>query len=321
MTDYAISLTRGRVLRHAPAGAQGLEAALIDIAQDLLLRRLHDVGLLGELAFKGGTALRKLYAGAQGRFSVDLDFAVRDIGADTETILDMMGDEVTGLVIGPFIYGLDERRGKKLLTIQTDLGTTGQLVSKLDVNPPPWLEPVTRPFVPMPIHDTYGGPLPRLTVVRIEENVAEKIVRLNRTTTARDVYDLVWLRRNYRDGGGLDTTLVRRLVVLKNWVDDYGLTTGGAHWKPAHASFPFDPDRWLRLRRAREFDREDIGQLSAPPPDLDNLAADLRAGFAFLADLDNDEAAVAARSAGDRPLVLRMLADLPGTRLDAGTCW
>lgn len=61
---YDVSrLTKARVLRHAPTRGQGFEAALIDIAQDLLLRHLHDVGLLADLAFKGGTALRKLYAG------------------------------------------------------------------------------------------------------------------------------------------------------------------------------------------------------------------------------------------------------------------
>jgi predicted nucleotidyltransferase component of viral defense system len=38
----------------------------------------------------------------------------------------------------------------------------------------------------MPIHATYGVPsLPELQVVRLEENIAEKISRLNRTTTAR----------------------------------------------------------------------------------------------------------------------------------------
>lgn len=72
MSTYEVTVRIGHVLRHAPAGGQGREAALIDIAQDLLLRRLHDDGLLSMLAFKGGTALRKLYAGAQGRFSVDL---------------------------------------------------------------------------------------------------------------------------------------------------------------------------------------------------------------------------------------------------------
>ena len=61
---YPVNLTRARILRHAPTSSQGFEAAVIDIAKDLLLRHLPDVGLLTELAFKGGTALPKLYAGS-----------------------------------------------------------------------------------------------------------------------------------------------------------------------------------------------------------------------------------------------------------------
>lgn len=119
----------------------------------------------------------------------------------------------------------------------------------------------------MPIHDAYGGPLPELSTVRLEENVAEKVARLNRTTTARDVYDLVWIWRHYRDGEGLDRDLVRRLAVLKIWVDAFGLHSRlGAHWKPGHEARPFDPDAWLRVRPTAEFDREDIGELTVPHP-------------------------------------------------------
>lgn len=42
-----IQLTEGYIVRHAPAtGAQGREAALIDVAQDILLRHLSDTGVL-----------------------------------------------------------------------------------------------------------------------------------------------------------------------------------------------------------------------------------------------------------------------------------
>src|SRR5690554_4752736 len=70
---------------------------------------------------------------------------------------------------------------------------TGELRSKLDAGPPPWLPITQQAWVPLPIHSEYGGPLPLLPVVRIEENIAEKIARLNRRTFARDMYDLVWL--------------------------------------------------------------------------------------------------------------------------------
>ena len=68
--EYEISIQPGHIARHTPrnAGAQGREAAVVDIAQDLLLRCLHDEGLLDGVAIKGGTAIRKLYAGNEGRF-------------------------------------------------------------------------------------------------------------------------------------------------------------------------------------------------------------------------------------------------------------
>lgn len=322
MTDREITITKARLLRHAPTSKQGAEAAAVDIAQDLLLRHLHDIGLLDQLAFKGGTALRKLYAGAQGRFSLDLDFSVRDVDGDADATVALLIESVEDLVIGPFRYGTKERRGKIHLLIDTDLTPTGTLSSKLDINPPSWLEPTQRGWVPLAIHAHYGGPLPPLTVVRLEENVAEKIARLNRTTTARDVYDLVWLWRHFRDGGGLNYALIRRLAVLKIWVDAYGVTGHGSLvWKPGHEAFPFDPANWLRTRPAQEFDTEDIGQLSVPTPDLDELAADLVAGYRSLGDLDDEEMAIAQLDATDRTRVLRMLADLPDSRLTSGTVW
>jgi predicted nucleotidyltransferase component of viral defense system len=72
-------LTTGHLLRHSPSrGTAGLEAAVIDVAQDFLLSHLADIGALDDLAIKGGTSLRKFYAGNAGRFSTKskrLDFS------------------------------------------------------------------------------------------------------------------------------------------------------------------------------------------------------------------------------------------------------
>jgi hypothetical protein len=56
-------ITTGWLARHTPQGPGGRQAALIDIAQDLLLAQLCQQGIFDHLVFKGGTALRKLYAG------------------------------------------------------------------------------------------------------------------------------------------------------------------------------------------------------------------------------------------------------------------
>lgn len=146
------------------------------------MRELHETGALDALVFKGGTALRKLYAGNQGRFSLDLDFSLAAPAGSEAVVLDLVG-AIGGANIGPFSYGVSERRGKWSMTVTSPFGDgDATLSSKLDVSPPVWLDPVRRGWVAMPVHATYGTrPLPALQVIRMEENLAEKISRLNRT--------------------------------------------------------------------------------------------------------------------------------------------
>lgn len=169
----------------------------------------------------------------------------------------------------------------------------------------------------MPVHSQYGPPaLPELQVVRLEENLAEKIARLNRTTPARDMYDLRWVMMNRDAVGELDLPLIRRLAVLKIRVDANGLHSGATFWKPGHEGHPFDVERWLRDRTGSEFDPEGVGALAVPIPTVSDLSESLRTHFAFLADLDEDERQLALAREQDRPLALSLLAKLPGRRLD-----
>lgn len=319
---HDIRLTQGHVLRHAPAQSpQGRDAAVIDIAQDLLLRHLFERGVLTLVAFKGGTALRKLYAGAGGRFSTDLDFSVTSLDDDPAAVIQLLVGEIDGTRLGPFTYGVDERRGRYTIIYRSDLGPdpTGELQSKIDVGPPPWLAPTGRGWVEVPIHRRYGGPLPQLPVIDLAENVAEKIARLNRRSPARDAYDLVWVART--PGLDLDRPLIRRLAVLKAWVDLHGLRTDRASWPaPLPGAQPFDANRWLAPRSASDFDDEAIGLLTVPPPDLGDLGQDLSRLYQWLVELDDDERAVAEGRPQDRPLVLRLLGQLPEGRL-AGVTW
>lgn len=315
------NITAGWIARHTPpgAGAGGRDAAIIDVAQDLLLRELHARGTLEDVVFKGGTALRKLYAGRQGRFSVDLDFSLGRLGVDPDDALFAMVEAIDQTRVGPFLYRVTERRGKWSLTVASPFSDDGEpsLTSKLDMSPPVWITPHERGWVPLPIHKTYGPPdLPRIPVIRLEENIAEKIARLNRVTTARDMYDLTWIAEHRRDLADLGTSLIRRLAVLKIWVDSHGLGSTEAVWKPGHEPSQFDPTHWLRERRADEFDLEDIGALAVPTPTAAHLSTTVRGHFAFLADLDDDERQIAKSREQDRPLALRLLADLPGNRLD-----
>ena len=111
--------------------------------------------------------------------------------------------------------------------------------------------------------------------------------------------------------GGLDRDLVRRLAVLKIWVDAHGISTASAARKPGHEPAAFDPDRWLRPRDAREFDLGDDGALAVPCPTTPELSEAVRSSYRFLADLDGDERQLAEARGQDRPPALQLLAELP----------
>lgn len=315
----SMNIQIGHIARHTPrgAGAQGREAAVADVAQDLLLAHMHEAGILGNLAIKGGTAIRKLYAGNEGRFSLDLDFAA--FGADPTDAGELFVMEADGLSIGPFTYGVAERRGKWSISFGSPFVENATLASKLDFSPQPWLGPAVKGWVPMPIHAQYGFALPEVPTVRLEENIAEKVARLNRTTTARDMYDLRWIMANSVIAATVDKALVRRLAVLKIWVDTNGMHAGDVFWKPGHQGSVFDPASWLRERDESEFDPEDIGALAIPRPSAREMSDTVRERFAFLADLDADELEIAQSDPRSRSLVIKTMSSLPGKTFDAET--
>ena len=64
-----------------------LDIAEREIVLTYVLRIMADRDLFPHLAFKGGTAIRKLHLGSRGRFSLDLDFtAVSNIDPETSHI-------------------------------------------------------------------------------------------------------------------------------------------------------------------------------------------------------------------------------------------
>jgi hypothetical protein len=95
-----------------------------------------------------------------------------------------------------------------------------------------------------------------------------------------------------------------------------GVHGGSVEWKPGHEGPAFIPSKWLRDRSKVEFDLEDIGALTTPPPTEKELSDSVSNLFGFLSDLDDDEKIVASAKEQDRPLVLSMLANLHGNRLD-----
>ncbi len=313
-----VNLTEGYIARHTPtgSGAPGREAAIIDIAQDLLLSYLEDKGKMEKICIKGGTAIRKLYAGKEGRFSLDLDFSINDETSDlVEITLDFV-NEIDGLTLGPFRYSVSERRNKWYIGLESPFNDGEILRTKLDFAALSWLKPVKRCIVDLPIHKQYGFSLPKVHTVRLEENMAEKIARLNRVSTARDMYDLNWIMENSSLSSTLDKDLIKRLVVLKIWVDSYGMHYNNIYWHPAHDPSVFQPKKWLYERNAKAVDTEDIGTLAVPAPTAEDMIDRLKRNYSFLLDLDDTEQTIAMSNQKDRSLVIKTLSELPDKRLN-----
>lgn len=80
-------LLKSQVQRYsADSGLRDIMIAEKEIILTYLLQLLTERGLLHRFAFKGGTCLRKMIIGSQGRFSTDLDFTAIE-EHDHETII------------------------------------------------------------------------------------------------------------------------------------------------------------------------------------------------------------------------------------------
>lgn len=286
-------ITEGHLVRHYQGRRGGRGPAIIDIAQDHLLHLLVREGFfdLG-IALKGGTALRKFWAGNSGRFSTDLDFAGMD-DSSAALLIELVDDAQ----IGQFRFKVDELDGtqRMRLLITSPLGDT-EVPARLDLGRRPlWLTPVPMTVLPMPIHQRYGFDLPVVPSAQLEETIAEKLARFRRGSLARDLYDLAWAA-----GRPFDEALVRRLVVLKVWTDVVDDRLGER---------PFDPADILRTRSADEFKPEAIGYLTVPV-DVPGWIEAVRFRFRFLEHLDPDEQRWMRCSRGDEWGVRQAIAAL-----------
>jgi hypothetical protein len=261
----------------------------------------------GLVVFSGGTALRKLFAGTQGRFSTDIDLAAVESGVDRHALAEMIANECD-VTLGPFRFQPSADRGRWSIRVTSPLGNPAVSI-KLDVGPPCWLAPDSRTFVTHVTQRRYGFDLPDILCVRLEEIIAERVARLSRSATARDASDLVWASTT-SPHSQFSRSLVRRLAVLKIWVDNHGLAPD---WSPALSPRSFDAGQWLSPRGS--WDNEQIGLLTSPAPSLPAMESEMIRLYRWLEDLDDDEARWAAANPRDRTDVIRAIQSLPDSTL------
>ncbi|EQD40171.1 protein containing DUF1814 [mine drainage metagenome] len=278
-------LTEPQVQRYSTeSGLRDIMIAEKEVVLTFLLQLLSERGILQRLAFKGGTCLRKMFIGNQGRFPTDMDFAGIEEHDHEEIILDMMQafeqpfhglrfaipDDSYYETQGGLYWGVNP-------TYSHEWNTSGASEIKLQISRRETLTllPERRPQIVQSYFKLLPFAPADITCLALPEILAEKIRACYQRNKARDIYDLGMFATR-----PLDHVLIRRLVVLKLW----------------QAQDTFDPARLMqKLQDERGFDWDDLCQLlnRAVVIDRVRITADCVRGFGFLADLTDDERALA----------------------------
>ena len=280
-------LTRPQVQRYATESLlRDIMIAEKEIVLTYLLQLLSERQILARLAFKGGTCLRKMFVGSQGRFSTDLDFTGLEEHDHEDIIVAMMeafDQRFHGVQFSIPDDGYYETQDGLSWGVNPayvhDWNAAGSEI-KLQISR---RETPTRAVERRPqIEQSYFRHLPfaptEVVCLSFPELLAEKIRACYQRNKARDIYDLGMFATR-----PLDQPLVRRLVVLKLW----------------QARDSFDPERLLRrFEDGRDFDWDDLGQLVRRTVTIDRarITADCVRGFRFLLDLTEEERTLAADS-------------------------
>jgi predicted nucleotidyltransferase component of viral defense system len=296
-------LTQQNVQRYAhQSGLRDMMIAEKEVILTYALQLFAERGVLDKLAFKGGTCLRKMHLGSQGRFSTDLDFTAIEEHNPEDLILEMM------VAFEKAFHGVTFELENEYYETQDGLSWGINPTYKHDWNPGgdseikmqiSFRETPTMPVKTLEQCDqSYFSNLEfrpvEITCLALEEMIAEKIRACYQRDKARDIYDLgVFAKRP------LNQPLIRRLVVLKLW----------------QAKDAFDPGNLIaKFADGKDFDWSDLGQLVHKNNTIDEkqICKDCAEGYTFLKELSEEERTLASDPyERKRELWDRLRQDLP----------
>src|SRR6266436_5115217 len=266
----------------AQSGLRDMMIAEKEVVLTFLLQLLSERGILDRLAFKGGTCLRKMFIGSQGRFSTDLDFTGLEEHDHQDVILTMMGafeQEFHGIrfrIPDNYYETMDGLSWGVNPTYAHEWNGAGESEIKLQISrrETPTLAPERKTQCQQSYFELLPFAPAEINCLALPEILAEKIRACYQHNKARDIYDLgIYATRP------LDQPLIRRLVVLKLW----------------QARDTFVPERLIRkFEDGREFDWDDLRELlrRSIVIDRNRICAKCVRGLRFLADLTPGEQAL-----------------------------
>lgn len=257
-----------------------LDIAEREIALTYVLRIMADQGLLGQLAFKGGTAIRKLHLGNRGRFSLDLDFtATGDVDPETLIldIVNVLHDRtcfgIAFSVPSSDYYATSTSSGADV-TYQHEWVTMGKFGIQVSFRAQPILPVQDAVLLPERYFDWLGIAPPEVPALDIHEIIGEKIRAAAQRSRVRDLYDLYqFTSRRF------DRSTVRKIAVIKCW----------------ETNFAFNPENFLAGLQSDHYDWADLRRLVRRGWKIraETIISQVQDGFAFLTELTPEESLLA----------------------------
>lgn len=202
--------------------ARSPNTALQDLILTHVVHRLSDVGILDHLVFKGGSMLRRAIFGRESRFTGDLDFNLANPShGDIDTSIRAMASKIPGIIAGLELkidpttdIRVPSHGNTHILSVDCILptGETKNIKVEIDHRAEPILPPVfMNQRQEFRIGPGSATPL-RLSCLRIEEVVGEKVRAAYQRIRIRDLYDLSALGKL-----SFNRDLARKIAILKMW--------------------------------------------------------------------------------------------------------
>lgn len=273
-----------------------LDIAEREIVLTYVLRIMSDQGLLPHLAFKGGTAIRKLHLGSRSRFSLDLDFtAVSKIDPET-LILELVGalhDQtyygLTFSIPSSDYYATPTSAGAEII-YQHEWVTDGRFGIQVSFRAEPILPIREVTLLPERYFDWIGIDLPEIPSLDLHEIIGEKVRAAAQRNRVRDLFDLYQFADRQ-----FDRPAVRKIAVIKCW----------------ETNFAFDPKNFLASLCDSNFDWRDLRRLVRRGWNIqsEEIIDKVQTRFRFLSDLTSEETVLAGDPYSRQNKVYRLLTD------------
>lgn len=254
-----------------------LDIAEREVVLTYVMKVLSDAGILSHLAFKGGTAIRKIFLGNQGRFSLDLDFTMVSDLEPEELVLDivsaLLNQEhygITFAIRSEDYYANPDSCGV-VVSYQHDWTTTGNFSIQVSFRAKPVLPVQLADFIKERYFQWLGMDPPLVPTLDLHEIIGEKIRATAQRSRIRDLYDLYQFT-SLR----FDRSMVRRVAILKCW----------------ETNFSLDPVAFLHALAEKKYDWADLERLVRQKHILtpEAIFKKLQQDYRFLAEMDADEA-------------------------------